>query len=373
MGKLTNRDLALLLRREADTETGVMQKALKRAARSALLWPEEAAAVHAKGNSLTTLDGIGPRSAKTIETWLRKPPQGIKPSILEAEFYTLAEANRLLTRNTAWRRKLRGDLQMHTTWSDGSGSVVEMAAAAIERGYEYISITDHTKGLSIANGLDERRLSAQGREIAQVNAGLRRGGIPFEVLHSTEVNLSPQGEVDMDPKALAKLDIVLGSFHSALRRKEDQTERYLAALRNPNIQILGHPQCRVYAYRAGLTADWRRVFAEAARLDKAVEIDGYADRQDLKHSLLVIAREEGCRISLGTDAHHPWQLAFMDLGLAAAVRAKIPADRILNFMSSQDLKTWVTSVRARSGSHSSRPRSTSRTRTVRARQQRSSV
>ena len=126
-----------------------------------------------------------------------------------------------------------------------------------------------------------------------------------------------------------------------------QTARYLGALRNPDIQILGHPRGRIYNYRLGLTADWPRVFAEAAWLDKALEIDCYPDRQDLNLSLLKIARREGVRISLGTDAHHPWQLEFIDLGLAAALRAKIPRERIVNFMSILQLKQWVASVRAR--------------------------
>lgn len=97
----------------------------------------------------------------------------------------------------------------------------------------------------------------------------------------------------------------------------------------------------MFNYRLGLTADWSRTFAEAARLDKAVEIDCYADRQDLKVSLLKIARREGTRISLGTDAHHPWPLVFIDLGLAAACLARIPKDRIINFMRVDELKKWV--------------------------------
>jgi histidinol phosphatase-like PHP family hydrolase len=151
----------------------------------------------------------------------------------------------------------------------------------------------------------------------------------------------------MDPRALAKLDIVLGSFHSALRVKHDQTERYLAALRNPDIQILGHPRGRIYNYRLGLKADWPRVFAEASKLDKAVEIDCYPDRQDLNLSLLKLARIEGVRVSLGTDAHHPWQLEFVDLGLAAAVKAKIPAHRVVNFLPINELRVWVANVRKR--------------------------
>src|SRR5437762_10308169 len=159
------------------------------------------------------------------------------------------------------------------------------------------------------------------------------------------MNLNPLGEGDMKPAALRSLDIVLGSFHSALRRKEDQTDRYLAALHNPNIQLLGHPRGRIYNYRLGLKADWERVFAEAARLDKAVEIDAYPDRQDIDTNLLKIARRCGSRISLGTDAHHPWQLEFIDLALAAVLLAKISPERVINFMSLSQLRTWVARLR----------------------------
>jgi DNA polymerase (family 10) len=152
----------------------------------------------------------------------------------------------------------------------------------------------------------------------------------------------------MSPSVLNQLDIVLGSFHSALRRKDDQTSRYIAALRNPAIQILGHPESRIYNYCEGLRAAWPRVFAEASRLDKAVEIDGYADRQDLRLSLLKLAREEGSKISLGTDAHHPEQLVYMEIGLAAAALAKVQPEQIINFMNLMPLRKWSDSLRPRS-------------------------
>ncbi|MGA7274236.1 MAG: hypothetical protein WBX14_05260, partial [Candidatus Udaeobacter sp.] len=123
---------------------------------------------------------------------------------------------------------------------------------------------------------------------------------------------------------------------------------YLAALHNPHIQILGHPRGRIYNFRIGLSADWPRVFAEASRLDKALEVDCYPDRQDLNIRLLKIARDHGTRISLGTDAHHPWQLEFIELGLAAVLRAKLPPQKIVNFMPLVDLKNWIKSVRDRS-------------------------
>ena len=341
---LSNSDLAELLAREAEQESGILVRAYRRAARSAFLWPEQVADLIAQNRPLSELRAIGPFITKRIQRWIDNPPkQKLRPPIIRRDFLALADARALL-KKAAWSKQLRGDLQMHTRYSDGSGSIAEMADAARQRNYQYIAITDHSKGLKIAGGIDEARLAKQRAEIAKTNA---RRHNSVTVLASIEMNLNPRGEGDMDPKALAKLDIVLGSFHSVLRIKHDQTVRYLSALRNPDIQTLGHPRGRIYNYRIGLKADWSRVFSEAAKLDKAVEIDCYPDRQDLNLALLKIAKREGCRISLGTDAHHPWQLEFIELGLAAALKAKIPADRIINFMSISELKSWVARVRAR--------------------------
>ena len=234
---------------------------------------------------------------------------------------------------------------MHSLWSDGSASIAEMAAAAVELDYEYIAITDHAKGLKIAGGIDEAQLREQANEIASVNRSL--GGCRSQTQGFALDRAEPEsrGQGDMEPQALAELDIVIGCFHSALRRKEDQTERYLAALRNPTIQILGHPRGRIYNYRAGLSADWARVFTLAAELDKAVEIDAYPDRQDLSPDLLTLARDAGCRISFGTDAHGPSQLRFMAFAAASALRSGIARERILNFMSRDGLLDWVRHVR----------------------------
>jgi len=336
---LTNADLAELLARQAETAEGLRQRAFRRAARSAFLWPEEAADLLAQGRSLVELKGIGPFLSKEIEGWLDQPPEKTLPPPLRRDFLTLAGARRILAANPDWSKKLRGDLQMHTTWSDGSGSIAEMAAAAEERGYEYIAITDHSKGLKIAGGIDEARLAQQAAEIKTWNQANKRRRL--RVLSSIELNLSPRGEGDMDVAALRQLDLVLGSFHSSLRRTEDQTERYLAAIRNPHVHILGHPRGRIYNFRLGLKADWTKVFAEAAKRDKALEIDSYPDRQDLNLTLLKIARQEGVRISLGTDAHHPWQLAFIELGLAAALKARLSADQIVNFFPLPGLLSWA--------------------------------
>ena len=346
---LSNADLAELLAQQSEREEGILVRAYRRAARSAFLWPNNATEIVAQSRSLTELHGVGPFIAEQIRRWIDKPPRiSPKPPLIRRDFIALADARMLLRRNPTWSKLLRGDLQMHTRWSDGSGTVAQMAEAARERGYAYIAITDHSKGLKIAGGIDEAQLREQAAEIAKVNRSVPRGSAKLTVLGSIEMNLNPRGEGDMDPRSLSRLDLVLGSFHSVLRVKEDQTERYLAAVRNPQIHVLGHPRGRIYNYRLGLKADWPRVFAEAARLDKAIEIDCYPDRQDLNLSLLKLARKEGVRISLGTDSHHPWQLGFIELGLAAALKARIPAERIVNFMSILGLKRWVENVRRRS-------------------------
>jgi DNA polymerase (family 10) len=344
---LSNAQLAELLAREAESATGHVQRALRHASRQAFLWPEEAAAIHARGEPLTQLAGIGPYLARRLRDWLEQPPTPPVPPEPRRGFLTLTEARALLAAHPSWQSDLRGDLQMHTEWSDGSASVGEMAAAARERGYEYVAVTDHSKGLKIARGLDEARLRQQAREIELVNAELAAAVAGLCVLRSIEMNLNPTGEGDMEPAALARLDLVLGSFHSSLRKAEDQTPRYLAALRNPHVQVLGHPRGRVYDLRVGLRAEWPKVFAAAAELDKAVEIDAFPDRQDLDVELLEQARASGARISIGTDAHHPWQLGFVELGLAAAIRAGIPRERVLNFLPVAELRDWVAGVRSR--------------------------
>ena len=340
-----NRTLAERLSREAGGADGHLRRAYRRAARAAFLWPVEARDLVASGESLQSLRAIGPYLERRLLAWLKATEGPLAPPPLRRGFLTSTDAQRLLKDAPAALRGPLGDLQVHTTWSDGSASVREMADAARAAGRRWLAITDHSQGLPIAGGIDEEELLEEEAEIEAADDALSGRG--FRVLKSMEVNLSPTGEVDMDPAALARLDVVLGAFHSALRRTEDQTERYLAALRNPSIQVLAHPRGRIYDHRIGLRADWPRVFAEAARLDKAVEIDAYPDRQDLDGGLLPLARSAGCRISFGSDAHHPRDLDHLPLSAAAATAAAIPPERVLNLMAAEDVVTWVRSVRDR--------------------------
>jgi histidinol phosphatase-like PHP family hydrolase len=340
-----NEEIAELLAVEAEEREGHVRRAYRRASRRAFTWPVEAAELVSAGGSPTDLAGVGPFLARRIRAWLEDPPWVPEPPEIRRDFLTVPAAARVLEAEPE-RLAVRADLQMHTTWSDGTASVEEMARAAAARGRTHVAVTDHSRTLRIAGGIDESELEAQGREIAAVNRALEADGAALRVLRSVELNLSPAGEGDLEPAALARLDLVLGSFHSALRRTEDQTPRYLAALRNPHVHVIGHPRGRIYDHRVGLRADWRAVCAEAATLDKALEIDAYPDRQDLNVELLEEARGAGTRISIGTDAHGPAELEYLDLGLAAAAAARIPRERILNYLEIDELLAWAERIRS---------------------------
>jgi histidinol phosphatase-like PHP family hydrolase len=306
-------------------------------------WPEEVTDVLESGRGLTELRAVGKWTARIIHDWLEEPPEIPDPPEYRSGFMTMSEANRILVDHPDWRPALRGDLQMHTTWSDGHQSVRDMAGFAAARGHEYAAVTDHSKGLPIANGMDEATLLREGVEIDGVNQELAAEGSPFRLLRSIEMNLSIEGEGDMDPDVLGGLDLVLGAFHSRLRVTDDQTPRYLSAVRNPTVHVLAHPRGRRWNSRKGLYADWPVVFHAAAEAGTALEIDAYPDRQDLQVELLEIAREvPDLWISIGTDAHYPDELDFIEMGLAAAIRSGFPRKRILNFMSRGDLLAWAT-------------------------------
>jgi len=231
----------------------------------------------------------------------------------------------------------RGDLQMHTEWSDGSESIADIAKAAMARGYEYIGVSDHSYGLRIARGMSMENAARQRREIEALNA---RWGDSFRVFQGIEANIPADGGVDMTPEELATFEIVLAAPHSRLRRPEDQTDRMIATVRHPSVHILAHPRGRMYS-RQGVLARWEEVFAEATRQGVAIELDGDPYRQDLDFGLARLALEQGCLFALDSDAHSGDQLAYADFALAHARRAGIPSDRILNCWPAARLLDWA--------------------------------
>ena len=339
---LTNGDLGELLWTASQEETDHRRRALARASRASRFWPEEAGEVVAAGRSLTELRSVGPWVAARLEAWLDDPPPVAEPDETRRAFLTYAEVRRVLDADAAWEATPCADLQMHTTWSDGSLPLEGMVEVAISLGRSYVAITDHSQALAIANGMTPDELAEQGRAIDAINRGFEQGDDGFRVLRSMEVDLFPDGTLDMDEDSLASLDLVLGAFHSALRSKEDQTERYLAALRQPRLHVLAHPKARMYGRRPGLDADWRRVFAEAASVGKAVELDATMWRQDLNVELATIAREEGVEwFSIGSDAHTALELEFLPFGMATAALAGIPRDRVLNYRPVELIRAWA--------------------------------
>jgi len=336
----SNRVIAELLCAAAEEGERTVQqrRALRRAGRAAFRWSVEARDLVARGQSLTELRAVGPWIARTIEPWILHPPVAPPAPPIRQSFLTRTEVDGILSHHAAAPR-VRGDLQMHTFGSDGADSVADMATAALERGLEYIAITDHSKGLAIANGMNESQLAAQGREIDELNG--RLAGQGFRILRAVEMNLSPAGAGDLESEFLRQLDLVLGAFHSRLRVTDDQTERYLAALENPHIHVLAHPRGRIFNFRLGLHADWERVFDRARARNRAVEIDAFPDRQDLDVELLKQARDAGALISIGSDSHAQSQLAFLDYGIAAAREVGIPAERILNCWNADTLRAWT--------------------------------
>jgi histidinol phosphatase-like PHP family hydrolase len=344
---IDNRGLAELLGTAAAEERDHRRRALERAARAAMFWPEEARDLAEAGRSLTELRGVGPWVATRIHAWLDDPRSVPEPDETRRGFLTLAEVRRVLDAEPDWELEPCADLQVHTTWSDGSLPLEEMVGVAKLLGRPFVAITDHSQTLRIAHGMTPEELADQGVAIDGVNRGFEAAGDPFRVLRAIEVDAFVDGTLDMDDASLAALDLVLAAFHSRLRSTEDETERYLATLRNPAMHVLAHPKARRYGRRAGLTADWRRVFAEAARLGVALEIDATPARQDLSVELATIAREEGVRwFSIGSDAHTALELEFLPFGMAIAALAGIPRERILNYRRVDEVRDWARSLRA---------------------------
>lgn len=342
---LRNAHLSELLARAAEGEEPDSHrlKALSRASRAAFFWPVEASGLVEQDRSLTELPSVGPWLAHIIGAWIIDPSLEVpEPPDVRRGFLTMSEVRETIARHPEWMQELRADLQMHTTWSDGASPLREVVAEADSLwGYEFIAVTDHSKGLKIAHGMDEVVLAEQGEDIARVNRELDASGSRLRVLRSIEMNISPEGVQDMEPEALARLDLVLAAFHSKLRLTEDQTERYLRALRNPTFHILAHPRGRVFNRRLGLSADWPRVFEAAAEEGKALEIDAHPSRQDLDGELLRLARDAGLWISIGTDAHTLRELRYIEFGVAVAIRAGFPKDRILNYQPVEFVFEWT--------------------------------
>lgn len=222
---------------------------------------------------------------------------------------------------------IRGDLHVHSRWSDGRHSIAAMARAAQQRGLSYMVLADHSRSSVIAGGLSVAEVAAQREEIAAVNADLDG----FRVLAGIELDIKPDGSLDYDDELLATFDFVTASVHSGFgQRAERITERVLAAIRSPHVDAIGHPTGRLLSRREPLALDMDAVIAAAAETGTALEINANPDRLDLNDEYARQAAEAGVRLAINTDAHAVEHLAFLEYGIATAQRGWVRPQDVLN-------------------------------------------
>lgn len=223
---------------------------------------------------------------------------------------------------------IRGDLHMHTSETDGKNTIREMAEAALERGYSYIAITDHSKNLAMTNGLDDARALQHVERIRAVDREMK-GRI--RILPGIEVDILADGALDLSDDVLAEMEVVIASVHSHFNQPSEQmTDRILHAIENPFVRILGHPTGRLLLRREPYALDLDAVLRRCAELGVAVEHNAYPDRLDLSDRNLRLARELGCKIVVNTDAHHTSHFEKMRYGVRQLRRAWLQASDVLN-------------------------------------------
>jgi len=229
---------------------------------------------------------------------------------------------------------LRGDLHTHSDWSDGRTDMKTMAQAAQRRGYRYMALTDHTQSLLVAGGLTPERFARRAAEIARVNAALAG----FRILAGAEVDILPDGRLDLPDEVLESFDVVIASVHTAFDQpRVEITERVVRALRSPHVDVLGHPTCRRLDRREATAVDMEAVITEAARTGTALEINGSPMRLDLNDTWARQALAAGVLLAVDSDSHYPAEFGYSRYGSAIARRAGATADDVLNTRSADDL------------------------------------
>jgi DNA polymerase (family 10) len=243
-------------------------------------------------------------------------------------------------------KDIRGDLHMHTVESDGKATLREMVSAAAELGYEYVAITDHSKALAMANGLDERRVSEFAASVRELN----RDGLPLRVFSGLECDILRDGAMDLAEDALAELDLVIGSVHSYMNLEPaEMTDRLLRALESPSVRILGHPTGRILLERDSYPFNFEAIAAKAAERDVWLEVNASPERLDLYAPLLRVAKRKGARFTISTDAHRIKHLYNMPYGVTMARRGWLEAADVMNTLPAADFAQAIPKQRARTG------------------------
>ena len=294
--------------------------------------PDELATRVARG-TLEELDGIGPKTASVVAEVVATGSTTYLAKLEEETQLRVSGGDEL-------RAALKGDLHLHSTWSDGGAEIDVMARAARDLGHAYIALTDHSPRLTVANGLDRDRLLRQLDVVAALNEELA----PFRILTGIEVDILDDGALDQDDDILGRLDVVVASVHSKLRMDAaEMTRRMCVAVANPHVDILGHCTGRIVVGRGRPESqfDAELVFHACERFDTAVEINSRPERLDPPRRLLSLAVEMGCRFSIDTDAHAPGQLEWQAYGCDRAAECGVTPDRIVNTWDADALLAWT--------------------------------
>jgi DNA polymerase (family 10) len=248
-------------------------------------------------------------------------------------------------------RDIRGELHGHTDWSDGTATLREMAEIARNRGYAYWNVSDHSVGLGVTGGLDGDRLAAQAAEIATLNREYAEQGHTFRLLRGTEVEVLSDGRLGLPDEVLAELDVVVASIHSGLRQdRETLTQRYLSAVRNPHVDILGHPSGRLIGQRLPAEFDMDAVLQACAETGTVVEINAHPSRLDLSGVHARRAVELGCKIAINCDAHARDGMEILEYGIATARRGWLRPEDVINTRPLDEMLAMLKDGRARSSS-----------------------
>jgi histidinol phosphatase-like PHP family hydrolase len=349
--------IAALLRDFAAIQTSKPRMwGYKRAAAAVLALDEPIESLLRPDGTLKKIPNIGPSSARVILEVLQTGSSSVveraiagsgktedieRRGDLRGHFLSAAQVAAALGNTKLTGPALtdyRGDLQMHSTWSDGSQTLEDIVNAGVGRGYAFCGVTDHSYGLPIAGGVSMAELAKQHREMDRLNRKYRGR---FRLIKGIEANIRADGSVDMRPDELERLEIVVAAPHSTLRSAADQTARMVAAVESRGVHIIGHPRGRKYGSRPGVSADWDRVFEAAAKARVAIEIDGDPHRQDIDYDLAKRALRAGCLFALDSDAHSAAELRYAETAIAHARLAAVPADRVINCWPLDRLLQWA--------------------------------
>jgi putative hydrolase len=318
-------------------------RAFRRAAQVVRDLPPAELERRVQDGTLRALPGIGATTAEVITEAAAGEQPGYLTALLAgapADGAPSPGAGPGSTPRTGLRAALRGDCHTHSDWSDGGSPPDEMADTARRLGHEWIALTDHSPRLTVANGLSADRLLRQLDLVDRLNRELA----PFRILTGIEVDILEDGALDQREDLLARLDVVVASVHSKLRMPAGpMTERMVTAIRNPNLDVLGHCTGRLLFGRGRPESEFdpEAVFGACREHGVAVEINCRPERRDPPGRLLRLAIEAGCVFAIDTDAHAPGQLDWLGNGVARAEKFGIPAERVVNTRSAADLLSWT--------------------------------